>query len=176
VPVSGVNQGQFVTATARDPFFNTSEFALNVQVGNSTGPTPTPPPVTWASTDIVTAFPGETTINGTAVTVRGSGKDIWGKSDSFRYVAKSGSGDLELTAYISAWDGNKVNAWSKGGLMLRGGVNHDKANVYVMVTGNNGIRMQWRAGDGQATQLSSGANVNAPVWLKLIKVGNDVAA
>jgi hypothetical protein len=45
-----------------------------------------------------------------------------------------------------------------------------------MVTGNNGVRMQWRAGDGQATQLSSGANVNAPVWLKLIKVGNDVAA
>lgn len=44
INVSGLNVGDFVTATATDAQGNTSEFSKNIQVAPATGPTPTPAP------------------------------------------------------------------------------------------------------------------------------------
>lgn len=177
--ISGVNNGDFVTATAIDAQGNTSEFARNVVVASQPQPLPTAtPPLTqnWQSADIQTTFAGETTIQASALTVRGSGRDVWFKADSFRYVYQSASGDVEFTAYLSDWDGARVNNWAKAGIMLRSSADPRAANMLLMVTGTDTVRMQWRTKNGRKTQLSSGFQVNAPIWLKLVKAGKHVTA
>ncbi len=160
-------QGTPITATNANANGDTSEFSPCVNVG---GASP------WTSVDINTAFAGTTDITGSSISVRGSGADIWGANDSFRYAYQNRSGDFTLSAKVTQWNGSS-NPWSKGGLMLRNSTAANAAQAMVMVTGANGIRFQWRASNGGTTLSSTGpASFALPVWVRLQKTGNVVRA
>ncbi len=168
--------------------------------------TPTSTPGGWNSQDIGTATGGSSTTSGTSVTVTGAGSDIWGSADSFHYtwqpssvtVTGAGSdiwgsadsfhytwqpfsGDVLLTAKLTQWNGGG-NSWAKGGLMLRGSTAANAANCFVLVSGGNGIRMQWRAATGgSSANTTTGISfvaptVSAPLWLRLSLSGTSCSA
>jgi hypothetical protein len=180
VPASGFSVVSDTQITADVPFgATTGPISVTNAAGTRVSTTDFTLTVTsWTSVDIGTSTPGTTVENGSSVTVQGSGSDIciWGGADGFRYVYDTATGDLELVAQITAWDGS-VNGWSKGGLMIRNSTAPNAAHATVMGTGGRGIRMQWRAADGGGSSDSAGpASFTLPVWLKLSKAGNTISA
>lgn len=142
--------------------------------GGCGGNPPPNPPAGWTSVDIggaSTGYSGQYADG--AIYVCGSGQQIWDRSDQFRYVYKSYSGNVEIVAKVTDW--NPADGWTKGGLMIRSSTAAGASHVTVMVTGSNGIRQQRRLSDGGTSSDSSGTgSFSVPVWLKLTKEGSTV--
>jgi hypothetical protein len=131
----------------------------------------------WVSADIGTSYTGSTTVySGSDVEVIGSGADIWGGSDGFRYVYQGATGDLEVEAKITQWNGAS-NSWSKGGIMVRGTLTPGSAHANLLLKGSGaGIKFQWRSSDGGGTNTLDGPSTyTLPVWLRLTKSDNVLA-
>src|SRR2546423_14518814 len=72
----------------------------------------------WIGQDIgPVAAPGQSAADGGTFTVVGSGADIWGASDAFRFHAQPISGDGTITARVTGI--GDTNGWAKAGLMIR---------------------------------------------------------
>ncbi len=111
------------------------------------------------------------------IRICGSGADIWGSSDGFRYVARtSDSGILEFQARLIAYaaPGETPNAWAKVGLMIRSATNPSAAHAHMLTAYANGKRFQYRRYNGSSTSSRSSGSYTLPVWLKVRKVGRDV--
>ncbi len=107
------------------------------------------------------------------VRICGSGADIWGNSDGFRYVARlSGDGIMEFQARLIAFSAN--NSWAKVGLMVRSATNPSAAHAHMLASYSNGRRYQYRRYNGSSTGSRSSGSYTLPVWLKVRKVGRDV--
>jgi hypothetical protein len=110
-----------------------------------------------------------------AFTVRGSGADIWGNADAFHYVYRPWKGDGQIVARISGMS-NTV-AWTKAGVMIRGGIAAGSPNALMMLTGSYGTSYQSRLQTGGATTQQAGAaGVTAPYWLKLTREGSMISS
>ena len=103
--------------------------------------------------------------------VSGGGSDIWGGSDQFHYTHTSATGNCTLVAHV---DSVELTDWSaKAGLMMRTSSEADAPFVYMLVTQNGGVALQWRsstAADAESGTVSYG--FAAPVWIKLVRTGN----
>jgi regulation of enolase protein 1 (concanavalin A-like superfamily) len=116
---------------------------------------------------------GSASISGGTFTVRGSGADVFGNHDAFRFHYQTLSGDGEIIARV-AGVGN-TDPFAKAGVMVRSGLGADARNVFLSVTRSNGLRLTARAASGGATDStpSSGA---APQWLRLVRRGTQFTA
>ena len=132
---------------------------------------------TWTSLDIGGALTGYTSESGGAVYVCGSGSNIDGNSDGFRYAYRSVSGDnVDIIARVANWNGSS-SGWSKAGLMIRNATSPNSANEAMVTTGSHGERAQYRLSDGGNTgSSSSGGGSGIPTWLRLVKAGATVRA
>ena len=103
------------------------------------------------------------------VTVKGSGADIWDAADEFQYVHYfvngNANGDYDLTARVDSVQ--NVNAWTKAGLMVRGGLDAGSVHASVFVTPGKGIAFQRRTTAGGTSVNTSVVSITAPVWLRL---------
>lgn len=130
----------------------------------------------WSSGDIGSPAVGST-VQESADTffICGSGTDIWGGSDSFRYVYQNVDDSFsEIVIRVSHHDGS-VHSWSKVGPMIRSSTATDAANLMVRLTGSNGISTQWRESDGNGWSSSSGGqNYDVPIYLRLTKSGKTI--
>jgi hypothetical protein len=140
--------------------------------------------------DIGTETPGSTKLDGTTLTVSGSGNDIWNQVDGFRFVATPMVGNYSITAKMLEKPANgPANAatWVKAGVMIRESLEPEARNALMMATTGNGVVFHWRRGarlqngDMQGDNPSEAEAVGTddssstyPVFLRVTRNGDTV--
>ena len=127
----------------------------------------------WAYRDIDTSG-GEAWEDGGEITIRASGVDIWGGSDSFGYLYRplldGGVLDLNLT---KAGNTNP-NGWSKVGPMIRTTLEGGSQHGLTAMTGTNGIQFVWRLAPGGASDGLTRNIYTLPRMLRIERNGDKV--
>ena len=145
--------------------------------------TPPPPgpgslPAGWSSSDIgPVAIAGDASFADGTFSVTGSGTDIWGKSDGFRYVYQQLDGDGEIVARVASMQ--RTDLLAKAGIMLRETLAADSREASLVVTPAAGIRFLRRNATGGATTnalTTDNRGISVPYWLKLVRSGSTITA
>jgi regulation of enolase protein 1 (concanavalin A-like superfamily) len=124
----------------------------------------------WTSQDIGTATVGSTTVSGSTVTLRGSGRDIWDVPDGFRfYYQREMESDCDIVARVTGI--TNTNGWAKAGVMFRRSLEPDSAFCMLALTPEHGVALQVRANQPSGPTTIAGPAVTAPYWLKLSRRG-----
>jgi hypothetical protein len=105
--------------------------------------------------------------------VEGSGADVWGTGDGFRFVYRTLSGDGTLTTRVTSLE--RTHDWAKAGLMIRASTAADAPHAFMFVSGARGIAFQRRATAGAVTTHSDGGTGTAPVWLRIERTGDTIS-
>ena len=128
-------------------------------------------PSGWASRDVGSpAMPGSSQSSSGIYTVQGAGTDIGGTSDQFQYCYRSISGDVDIRVRVAAMQ--DTSAGSKFGLMIRDSMNANARNVFVLLSAEQQVALQWRTKAGRTTGKVTGATAATPVWIRLVRQGN----
>jgi hypothetical protein len=104
-------------------------------------------------------------------TMTGSGVDIWGTADQFRFAYKTLTGPGSIVARVLSVD--NTDPWAKAGVMVRDSLSAGSKFAAVYITPGNGCRFQARLDTGiSATSDTSVATAEqmaivAPYWVKL---------
>jgi regulation of enolase protein 1 (concanavalin A-like superfamily) len=152
----------------------------NITVGGSAPPPPPPGPTLpegWSADDIGAVAAGGTASydSGAArFTVTGSGADIWGTADEFRYAFTDLSGDGSITARVATL-GNE-NAWTKAGVMMRDGLTAWGAHASMLVSAGKGLAFQRRTASGGLSTSTAGGSGTAPSWVRVSRSGSTFSA
>ncbi|RPH97971.1 MAG: T9SS C-terminal target domain-containing protein [Calditrichaeota bacterium] len=129
-------------------------------------------PEPWLTMDIgAVAVPGSAEVVDGKVKVTGSGADIWGPKDEFRFVFQTITGNVEITANLEEL--TQSDPWTKGALMIRDALNDSSAHAIIALASANGEAFQWRPAAGKESIHTAGVTtVLPPKWLKLIRIGD----
>ena len=139
--------------------------------GTTSGTLPSP----WTSQNIGnTAITGSASYSNGTFTVQGSGADIGGTADAFRYVYQPLNGDGTITARVATLQ-LKSDVAAKAGVMIRESLTAGARNVGVFVTRSNGVTFQRRLTTDGSTTSTAGAAVAAPYWVRLVRSGNTLS-
>jgi len=132
-------------------------------------------PSPWQTRDIggVVAVGGANCTSG-KFTTTGSGKDIWGTADAFRYVYQSASGDCAIVAKVSGVQ--NTDPWAKAGVMIRETLNADSRHASVFVTPANGVAFQYRNASAGTSGNVNTTGLAAPYWVKVVRSGSTFTA
>lgn len=130
-------------------------------------------PSPWVTLDIGGPTPGSASYMSPIYTLAGSGVDIWGNSDQFRYLHQPASGDCSVVAKLVSMD--NTNVWAKAGVMLRESTAAGSSHAAVFVTPGSGISFQWRSANGGACNYTLMSN-SVPRWVKITRTGNIFSA
>src|SRR5262245_38691400 len=132
-------------------------------------------PSPWVSRDLGSPWPaGSAAYVQNAFHLAGSGTDIGGVSDQFRFVYQTITGDGDLVARIDAVTSTNLSA--KAGLMIRSALTTDAAHAFATVPADKGVAFQRRTQTGGSTATTAGASSRAPIWLRLLRIGASVTA
>lgn len=112
---------------------------------------------------------GSVNASGQAITLAGSGGDIWNSADEFHFYHSPLEGDGSLTARIVSQE--NTNPWAKAGLMIRDSLNANSTHGFIAVTPANGLALQSRLTTGAGSNNSSGGGFILPLWLKIERSG-----
>lgn len=143
----------------------------------ATSASASPDSLEWLSHDIGdVGAEGSSELIGPDLVVRGSGADVWGTTDEFHFAHTSVDGDFELTALVRHVD--DVHRWTKAGLMIREGLAPDARHAFLLATPRTerGVAFQRRSIAGGSSVHTAGPAVVPPVWLRLTRRGDFVAA
>ena len=153
------------------------------QSGNSAQVSATPSanvPLPWVAQDLgpVGAVGSESYTNG-VFTVSGAGADIdnsqsynVGVMDTCRFVYETNSGNCAIVARVASVQ--NVDPESKGGVMIRSGLNSDAANVVVGMTPGIGVVMSSRStASANGTLVNNVTNLTGPCWVSLVQNGTN---
>jgi hypothetical protein len=132
-------------------------------------------PSPWQTSDIgsVSATGSANYANGT-FTLVGSGADIWGTADEFRYVYQTASGDCEMRARVASVQ--NTDPWAKAGMMIRETTAAGSIFAAVFVTPGSGVSFQWRATTGGAAASATVTGVTAPRYVRIQRTGSSHSA
>ena len=175
--VATVNASGLVTAVAA----GSATITVTTQDGNrtatsaitvtSSGTLPSP----WTSANIgSTGVVGSATYSGTTFTAAGSGADIWGTADAFRYVYQQVTGDVTITARVVSL--TNTDGWAKAGVMIRNGIGANVAHAFTAVTISNGLAFQRRTTAGGESSHTAGPAGAVPYWVRLQRTGNSITS
>jgi fibronectin type 3 domain-containing protein len=103
-------------------------------------------------------------------TLTGSGADIWGTGDQFRFVYMPVTGDCTIVALVASVQ--NIDPWSKAGIMIRESLATNSTDVLMAVTPGNGVTWQYRSSTGGDTANNNTTGLSAPYWVKLVRSGN----
>ena len=132
-----------------------------------------PPP--WAAQDIGDVGAAGTASHASgAFTIEGAGADIWNAADGFHYVWQPLTGDADVVARVTSTE--YAHAWVKAGVMIREQLTAGSAHAFMLVSAGKGLAFQRRVTTGGASVSTSGGAGTAPVWVKLERRGNTIAA
>ena len=148
--------------------YSTAASFSQLPCGSNCGPLPT----RWTTQDIGnTALVGSACFTPSIFTLKGSGDDIGGTADAFRFALQTLVGDGEFIARIASIDA--TNASNKCGIMIRETQSPGSRYAFVALTSSNGATIQTRSvTDGTTTATNSAASIATPYWVKLIKTGS----
>ena len=147
---------------------NTSVFDnITVSTGSSGLPNP------WATQDVGSVGqPGSASYTNGTFTLTGSGTDIWGWSDSFRYVFRPLNGNGTIIARVASMQSSAYPA--KAGVMIRETLTGTAANTMLALQANGTIELITRhVADGWGDVSATSTQV-PPTWLKLVRAGTTV--
>ena len=158
----------FYTATATDGATTSAEspVAVGMLGGDSI----------WASRDITNlGEAGSLRESNGMFLVKGSGSDVWGTKDEFRFVYKKLSGSGTITAKVESVQ--KTRDWAKAGIMVRETLAGNSKYAFAMVTPTQGTAFQQRTTTGgSAGSVGGTTGLVAPYWLRLTRSGDSIAA
>jgi regulation of enolase protein 1 (concanavalin A-like superfamily) len=106
--------------------------------------------------------------------MEGAGADVWGTADAFRFVYRSFTGDVRITARVASVEA--VDAWTKAGVMIRSTLQPDSPHAFMLVSPGKGLAFQRRNATGGATLHTTGGPGIAPSWVRLERRGQIVTA
>jgi len=110
-------------------------------------------------------------------TVTGSGADIYGTADQFRFLHQDWTGDGRMIARVASQTTPATNNWAKAGLMFRNDASSGSPNVDLIIAPNptvsGSIQLLQRAtASGTTTQVDRIDGTVMPYWLRLERHGN----
>ena len=107
-------------------------------------------------------------------TVTGGGADIGGTADQFHFASESWVDDGSITARVGSIE--NTDPWAKAGVMFRGSADPSAPFADVVATPGNGVAFQWRDTFGGQAQDGHVTGLAAPVWVQLLRSGDDFSA
>ncbi len=129
-------------------------------------------PSGWSDADI--GGPGQAgsaAYDGTTWTVAGGGADIWNNSDQFNFASENMTGDGAIVAQVDSI--TNTDGWAKAGVMFRNDGSAGSAFVDMVASAGAGVSFQWRNSAGGGCGYAEIGGINAPVWVKLVRSGNN---
>ena len=130
-------------------------------------------PAGWLSADIgVVGQPGSSSFSNDSFSLTGSGADIWGTEDGFRFTYQPVMSDAEIIARVDALA--NTNPFAKAGLMMRQSAGASAAHVLIDVKPDGGVEFMTRSISGASTTFVAGAVEMFPAWLKLTRVASTI--
>lgn len=127
----------------------------------------------WQTQDIGNVgVTGNASVTAGVFTVRGSGADVWGSADAFRFVYQSLAGDGTIIARLASVQ--NVYAWTKVGVMIRQTTDAGSTQASMFVTPGKGLSFQRRTANG--TSVSTTIAGAAPYWVRLVRAGQVITA
>jgi len=131
-------------------------------------------PSPWQTGDIGSpSLAGGATYASSTFTLQGTGSDIGGRSDQFRFVYQPLAGDGQIVARVASL--TNTHSWAKAGVMIREGLAANARHFSVFVTPTSGVVGRWRTSVGGSTTGVTGSG-SAPVWLKLVRAGSKLTS
>ena len=131
-------------------------------------------PSPWKHSDIGSpSAAGRASVASGTFTIAGAGR-IDAGADEFHFVYQQISGDVDLRVRVNSLQ--DVDPWAKAGVMIRDGLGAGVRHAFMSVSAGRGLNFdRRRAADGD-TQHTDGGDGAAPVWVRLVRTGNDFAA
>ena len=127
-------------------------------------------PLGWSQRDVgAVGRGGSATATDGVFTVAGAGSDIWGSADAFNAVTQSLSGNATMIARVV--DQEHTHMFAKAGLTM-GATAPDSARIILDTRPDGNIEFMARLADGGAMSFIGGAGTTFPVWLKLVRAGD----
>jgi M6 family metalloprotease-like protein len=176
--VDQVNVNGNLVAVSGNTFSVTGSGAKQVHATFKRKSSQTPLPSPWQQTDIGSpSVAGFSAHEAGTFRIENHGHDIWGNSDQFHYVYRAISGDVTMVAKVSYL--NRINQWSKAGIMIRESLQPNAAYSMLMYTPRNHVRVQQRASTGayaidNPDGISSLHFYTLYRWLKVTRIGNTI--
>lgn len=94
-------------------------------------------------------------------------------TDSFTFVRRPLTGNGSITARVTALTGEPLDNWAKAGIIIKQSTRQGSAYAAMMVTGGNGVRMQYDY-TGDIAGLPGRVSAAHPRWLRLTRSGDTV--
>jgi ABC-type transport system involved in multi-copper enzyme maturation permease subunit len=104
-------------------------------------------------------------------------------NDAFYFVHQPLTGNGTITVQVTSLTGQQsvgpnqmapgLAPWSKAGIIIKENTSQGSAYAAMMVTGSNGVRMQWDYVN-DTPGLTSSVSASSPRWLRLIRVGGTI--
>jgi ABC-type multidrug transport system permease subunit len=104
-------------------------------------------------------------------------------SDQFYFVRQPLAGNGSITVRVTSLTGllpggagggqTRLVPWSKAGIIIKDGTSQGSAYAAMMVTGGNGVRMQWNY-TGDTAGLPGAVSAASPRWLRLTRNGDTI--
>jgi hypothetical protein len=104
-------------------------------------------------------------------------------NDAFYFVHQPLTGNGTITAAVTSLTGQQsvgpnqmtpgLQPWSKAGIIIKENTSQGSAYAAMMVTGSNGVRMQWDYVN-DTPGLTGSVSASSPRWLRLVRVGDTI--
>ena len=132
-------------------------------------------PPGWSDADIGSpSQTGSASYSAGNWSVSGGGGDIWNTADQFNFCYTNSTASAVIMVRITSVE--ETDPWAKAGVMFRDDTTAGAMFAMAVATPGNGVNFQWRNSTGGECGYSQVGGVNAPVWVKLVRNGNDFAA
>ena len=132
------------------------------------------PPSPWQTSDIGSpSATGSAFFSNGVFIVSGSGADIWGTADAFRFVYQPLTNNCDIRARVTSQ--SDTDPWAKAGVMIRDSLGAGAAYGFMPITPGNGFDFQYRSQNGISASgnISGGALNPAPNnWVRLTRTNN----
>jgi len=132
-------------------------------------------PDPWMDQDIGSVgLTGSTSYGNNIYTLKGAGTDIWGSADAFNFAYQPLNGDSSIVARVTSL--TNTSGFAKAGVMIRENLDANARHALVTLTPSNGVRFIRRMSTGGGSEVTPGAAVKTPYWVKLTRTGNTFIA
>ncbi|MGY0056115.1 hypothetical protein ACWY4P_06090 [Streptomyces sp. LZ34] len=112
--------------------------------------------------------------SGDTLAVEGAGADLWGGTNEFGAIYRSGALGADSTATVRVVSQDATGGWARAGLIVRNDLaaNGSAGYVNLAVTPSNGCALSWDTGeDGTFDSVAVKGSFAAPVQLRLTRSG-----
>lgn len=121
----------------------------------------------WQVADIGDAKPGAVVMGKDGLELYGSGADIWGDKDAFRFLYQEVSGDFVATVQVNSMD--DWETYAKSGWMVRSSLDAGAPHVLASAVPDASVQFAERKWSGGNTEGQAMHNLSFPLVIKLTR-------